>query len=51
MEIFVDPAWFECLVSPEWKALECPRYKGFEGEPDEETLQTFMTMLQKQSEK
>ncbi|GJH23698.1 hypothetical protein [Caballeronia novacaledonica] len=41
MEILVDPAWFECHVLPEWKALEGPRYKGFEEEPDEETVRAF----------
>jgi hypothetical protein len=51
VEILVDPAWYECRVPPERKAVERPRHKGFEGEPEEETVQTFMTMLQKQSEK
>lgn len=49
METMVDHTWFECRVPPEWKAQESPRYKGFEGEPDEKTVRIFMTMLQKQS--
>jgi hypothetical protein len=51
MEILVDPAWFECRVLPEWKGLGGSRYEGFEGEHNEETAQTFMTMMQRQSER
>lgn len=45
VEILIDPAWFECVVLPEWKALEGPRYKGFEVEPDEETVGSFTALV------
>ncbi|MFM0690477.1 hypothetical protein PQQ77_31225 [Paraburkholderia strydomiana] len=45
MEISVDPSWFECRVSPEWKTLEALPGLGFAEEPDEETVGAFADLL------